>query len=80
MTRNAEQWQDWEATIAPAAGPGTFAIYWTKAPAMERLGGYSGPYKTRADATADAIAWADYWHVADLKLTQADTRPEPARQ
>lgn len=40
---------------------GTFGIYWSNFEAMERRGGYSGPYSTREEAAQGAQDWADHF-------------------
>lgn len=42
---------------------GTFGIWWYRFEAMERRGGYSGPYATIAEAEEGARSWADHWDV-----------------
>ena len=48
------------ATIRPTQA-GTFGIYWSEFEAMERRGGYSGPYTTREEAEQGARSWAEHW-------------------
>jgi hypothetical protein len=76
MTR--ADWEDWQVIIVPAyPGPGkpTFGIVWQNAPAMERRGGWSGPYDSREEAEASARVWLDHWQVTEFTITQADTVP-----
>ncbi len=71
------EWTGWRAIIAPTDVGDTFGIFWQNAPAMERRGGYSGPYKTREDAEASAISWRDSWDMtdADLEIVHQDIHP-----
>lgn len=48
------------ATIKPT-NFGTFGIWWSDFPAMERRGGYSGPYPTVEAAEQGARDWGEYW-------------------
>lgn len=66
-----DRWAGWIATIAPT-GAGTFGIWWSNAPAMERRGGYSGPYHTRAEAEAGARIWMDSFDVQDFTIEHKD--------
>ncbi|MGV0985095.1 MAG: hypothetical protein ACOYB2_11100 [Limnohabitans sp.] len=59
------------AVVAPT-GFGTFGIWWSEFPAMERRGGYSGPYTTEAEAIEGANDWAAHWNVP----VRVETREE----
>jgi hypothetical protein len=50
------------ATIAPT-GYGTFGVWWTNFEAMERRGGYSGPYRSAEEATDGVAAWCDQFDI-----------------
>lgn len=75
-----DEWAGWRAIIAPAgldaAGhPATFGIHWRNAPALERRGGYSGPYRSRAEAEQGAREWAEVYDVTELTIEHAEARP-----
>lgn len=61
------------ATVAPT-GYGTFGIWWSEFPAMERRGGYSGPYGTEAEAQQGARDWAEHWECPVVIVT-AEAHP-----
>ena len=61
------------AIVAPT-GYGTWGIWWSDFPAMERRGGYSGPYRTEAEAVADALDWGKHWDCPVL-VECRDTKP-----
>lgn len=59
-------WPTYEQPATAFVGPthyGTFGIVWRAFPAMERRGGYSGPYRTLEDAERAARDWAGYWEL-----------------
>lgn len=62
------------AVVAPT-GFGTFGIWWSEFPAMERRGGYSGPYRTAEEAEQGAIDWGTHWEVP-VRVERRDTKPE----
>ena len=45
-------WTGWRAIIGSTGHADSFGVLWRNAPAMERRGGYSGPYDKRQDADA----------------------------
>ena len=62
-----------KAVIAPT-GFGTFGIWWSDFEAMERRGGYSGPYKTREEAESGARAWSDTFE-SPITVEHRDEKP-----
>ncbi|HEX5016572.1 MAG TPA: hypothetical protein VFX15_03180 [Actinomycetes bacterium] len=60
------------ATIRRTSVGTTFGIYWSNFPAMERRGGYSGPYSTREEATQGARDWADHWEAPVTIVQEGD--------
>lgn len=64
-------WTGWKAIIRPCYPDSTdiFGIWWENAPAMERRGGYSGPYPSRDTAEAGAWVWVRSWDMTDDDLT-----------
>lgn len=62
------------AAIAPT-GYGSFGIWWADFPAMERRGGYSGPYRSREDAERSAREWGDTWSVP-VRIEHREETPE----
>lgn len=62
------EWTGWMATIV-ATEYGTFGIVWSNSPAMERRGGWSGPYNSIDEARQGAIRWRDSWHMEPDDLT-----------
>ena len=51
-----------KALVGPT-GYGTFGIVWRDFPAMERRGGYSGPYRTQKEAEDGARMWFEQYDV-----------------
>lgn len=62
------------AVIAPTV-VGTYGIWWRDFEAMERRGGYSGPYRTREEAEEGARAWADHFE-CPVVIEHREGRPE----
>lgn len=62
------------AVVAPT-GYGTFGVWWFDFPAMERRGGYSGPYQTAAEAEAGALDWGSHWD-CPVSVEHRETKPE----
>ena len=62
------------AVIAPTTMGTTYGIWWFDFEAMERRGGYSGPYPSREEAEAGANSWADYWD-APITIEHREERP-----
>jgi hypothetical protein len=60
------------AVVAPT-GYGTFGIWWSEFPAMERRGGYSGPYSTAEEAEEGARGWGEHWECPVRIERQSDT-------
>ena len=72
-------WTGWRAIIGSTGHADSFGVLWRNAPAMERRGGYSGPYDKRQDAEAGARSWAASWDMdpdADLTIEHVDILPE----
>jgi hypothetical protein len=69
MTREDQQMVKRPKAMVGPTGHGTFGIIWRDFPAMERRGGYSGPYNTLEDARQAALEWADAWGYAPYELT-----------
>jgi hypothetical protein len=61
------------ATVAPT-GFGTFGIWWSEFPAMERRGGYSGPYSTIEEAEESAQSWGEHWE-CPVRIERREERP-----
>ena len=61
------------ATIAPTEY-GTFGIWWSDFEAMERRGGYSGPYHTREEAEESARSWGEHFE-CPVRVVSADKAP-----
>ncbi len=62
------------AVVAPTEY-GMFGIWWSRFPAMERRGGYSGPYPTLAAAEKDAKTWGEWFECA-VRIEVRDRAPE----
>jgi hypothetical protein len=69
------EWSDWLAIIAPTDVATTFGIFWEHAPAMERRGGYSGPYSTREEAEQGARDWLTHWDVTKFRIEHREQHP-----
>ena len=61
------------AVIAPT-GFGTFGIWWSDFPAMERRGGYSGPYATPQEAEDSARSWGEHWE-CPVTIERREVKP-----
>ena len=66
------EWSGWRALIGPTGYPDSYGIVWRNAPAMERRGGYSGPYGTLLQAERGARDWADTFDVTDLTIEHVE--------
>jgi hypothetical protein len=70
-----DRWAGWRVVIAPTDVGTTFGIFWQNAPAMERRGGYSGPYRTREEAEQGARDWLAHWDVTAFDIEHRDKHP-----
>lgn len=64
------------AIVAPT-GYGTWGIWWRDFPAMERRGGYSGPYNTAQEAEEGALIWGEGWD-CPIRIERRDEPPKEA--
>ena len=71
MMEQRNDWAGWRAVIHPTT-LGTFGILWYDAPAMERRGGWSGPYSSREDAEKSAREWLASWEVTDFTIEHSE--------
>ena len=55
------KWTGWTARIVQNTQYGTYAVLWENAPAMERRGGVSSPFRTVAEARECIAGWLDSW-------------------
>lgn len=76
-----DQWTGWVAIIQPGSSPGTYGIEWQNAPAMERRGGWSGPYDSIEAARLGAVIWVRSWDMdpeKDLSIIVTDGKDPEA--
>lgn len=57
-----------KATIG-GTGYGTLGITWEEFPAMERRGGYSGPFTTEEEARECVVRWRELWEIPEEAVT-----------